>query len=288
MLQDIRGDFFPKFYLVTQRYGNDDGLGYVFELLSNSQSACCPCCGAESARAHSFQDRAVQDLPILGESVTLLISQKRYFCDNEECDVDVFTEQSDLVNPYFQYTERCRKYMLRVASLISCESASKILAYQGIKVSADTLLNMIKAFGKFHQEKTVKYIGVDDWAYRKGQRYGTLICDLETHEIIDVLEGRDGETFEKWLRGHPEIEIVSRDRASAYASAVTNVLPDAVQIADRFHITKNLLEALKDTMKAFMPEVLEIPNSEPTEPSVVEVNQTVKKTLQRKSGRPCK
>jgi transposase len=277
-MKNISGYFFPEKYIVVQRCGKDDGKGYVFELISASRSAICPKCGEESFRTHSYQWRTVRDLPILGEAVTLLISQQKYFCDNEGCEVDIFTERSDFINPYFQFTERCREYMLKVAMLVSSEAAAKILAYQGIKVSGDTLLNIIKAAGQAYGIKPGIRIGVDDWAYRKGQEYGTIICDLDTHEIIDVLEGRDKETFEKWLRGHPDIEIVSRDRASAYASAVTSVLPEAVQIADRFHITKNLLEALNDTMKTYMPEVIEIPDVEPTESiNNVEANQKGKK-----------
>jgi transposase len=206
------------------------------------------------------------------------MTQRRYFCDNDECNVDIFTERTEFVSPYYQFTERCREYMLKVASLVSSEAASKILGYQGIKVSGDTLLNMLKASGKAIQGKIVRKIGVDDWAYRKGHEYGTIICDLETHEIIDILEGRDKETFEKWLKGRPEIEIVSRDRASAYASAVNSVLPEAVQIADRFHITKNLLEALDNTMKTFMPETIAVPCDERDEPIATETNQMVKKT----------
>jgi transposase len=179
--------------------------------------------------------------------------------------------------------------MLKVATLVNCESASKILGYQGIKVSGDTLLNMVKAKGETCQPKVGTKIGVDDWAYRKGQKYGTIICDLDTHEIVEVLEGRDGEILEKWLRGHPDIKIVSRDRASAYAKAVTDVLPEAVQIADRFHITKNLLDALKDTMKSFMPEVIEIPVDEPAVAAalgITEAKRIVKKTLKKKNAKP--
>jgi len=278
MLQTIRGGFFPNIYIVTQRLGNEDGKGYVFELSSNSRSSLCQRCRTESFRAHSYQDRTVRDLPILGEAVTLLMAQRRYFCDNKDCDVDVFTEQAGFVNPYFQFTNRCREYMLKVAALVSCEAAVKILAYQGIRVCGDTLLNMIKSTGDETQREPGRKIGVDDWAYRKGQRYGTLICDLDTHEIIDVLEDRDKETFEKWLRGHPDIEIVSRDRATAYASAVSTVLPEAVQIADRFHITKNLLDALKDTMKTFMPEVVEVPSDGPSELVAAKTSEMVKKT----------
>jgi transposase len=280
MQQKISGQFFPEMYIVTQRCGDD--TEYVFELLSKSHTAICPCCGTESRRQHDYQDRRIRDLPILGKPVTLLIAQMKYYCGNNDCDVNIFTERNELVSQYSQFTERCREYMLKVATLVSCESAVKILAYQGVRVCGDTLLNMLKAAGRKHVVKVGTRIGIDDWAYRKGQKYGTLICDLETHEIIDVLEGRDGETLEKWLKGNPDIEIVSRDRASAYSSAVSNVLPEAVQIADRFHITKNLLEALNNTMKAFMPEVVIVPTEEPAKPEMAQANEAVKKTQRRR------
>jgi len=280
-MSNISESFFPETYRITKHEGKDDE--YTFYLLSKSESAVCPCCGEESRRAHSYQEKRARDLPILGKAVTLEIMQRKYFCDNEECIVDIFTERNDLINHYSQFTTRCRDYMLKVATYVSCESAVKILAYQGIRVSGDTLLNMLKAAGNEYQSNIGKNIGVDDWAYRKGQKYGTIICDLDTHEIIEVLQGRDSETFEKWLRGHPDIEIVSRDRASSYSSAVNKVLPEAVQIADRFHITKNLIDALNDTMKTFMPEVVEIPTDEPIHPEEAIVNQAVKKTRKRSS-----
>jgi transposase len=275
MLQKIVGDFFPGAYNVYQRVDYEkDGLGYIFELHSTSSSSRCPECCVESIRGHSYQFRSVRDLPILGEGVTLLMYQRRYFCDNLECGTKIFTESNELVRQNSKFTNRCREYMLKLSTHMNCESASKILSYQGIRVSGDTLLNILREAGASITSKPVKIIGVDDWAYRKGHEYGTLICDMETHEIIDVLEGRDKETLEKWLQGHPEIEIVSRDRSASYASAVTTVLPNAVQIADRFHITQNLLDALTETMKGFMPEKLEFSVDRESVSSEVEIEHT--------------
>jgi len=285
MLQRIYGEFFPKNYIIEQRLGNEDGEGYVFELQSNSRSAACPECRKSSERQHSYQFRRVRDLPILGEAVTLLIYQQRYYCGNEECKTTVFTESNELVNEYSQFTKRCREYMLKIATCMSSESASKILSYQGIRVSGDTLLNMLKEAGAEYSGKVGKNIGIDDWAYRRGQTYGTIICDLDTHEIVEILEGRDSETLEKWLRGHPDIEIVSRDRSNEYASAINNVLPEAIQIADRFHITKNLLDALNETMKGYMPEVIKIPTDESVETEIAKEKPIVKKTQKELSGK---
>jgi len=287
MSKDLIKNFFPKIYKITRwrEYGNR----YKFCLHSRSETAVCPICGTESIRIHSCQKRTAKDLPILGKGVTLDITQKKYFCDNRECVADIFTETNELIEPYGHFTTRCREYMLKIATHVSCEAAVKILAYQGISVSGDTLLNMLKEAGEKYKSKIGKNIGVDDWAYRRGQKYGTLICDLDTHEVIEVLKGRDSETFEKWLKGNPEIEIISRDRSSEYSSAVTKVLPEAVQIADRFHITKNLLDALNETMKGFMPEIIEIPangsaQKESQSETFREERKAVKKSRKHSNG----
>jgi len=286
---DICQKFFPENYNIEKI--TENAHGYIFRLISTSQNGICPECKSESNRQHSIQERTARDLPILGKRVTLQIVQNKYFCDKEDCTTRIFTERSDFIKEGAQFTNRCKEYMLYVATQVSCEAAVKILAYQGIRVSGDTLLIMLKEAGAAYKSTVGTKIGVDDWAYRRGQTYGTIICDLETHDIVDILEGRDSETFEKWLRGHPDIEIVSRDRASAYASAVKNTLPNAIQIADRFHITQNLLDALNETMKSFLPEVIEVPNSEDiTESKETEVNNKrevnlgVKKTLRRRNG----
>lgn len=218
-------------------------------------------CRTESSRIHSYERRTARDLPIFGKAVILEINRKKYFCDKDGCEVAIFAEQSDFIDYYSQFTARCKEYMLKVAIHVSCEAAVKILSYQGIRVCGDTLLKLLKEAGLAYKSDVGKKIGIDDWAYRRGKSYGTIICDLETHEVIEILEGRDGKALEEWLKGHPDIEVVSRDRASAYSSVVSKTLPEAVQIADRFHITKNLLEALNDTMKGFLPEVICIPDA---------------------------
>lgn len=275
MLTNIHENFFPKQYKVIHIYESTDS--YEFWLESTGTENKCPKCERESRRMHGYQQRTARDLPILGKGVTLDITQKKYYCDNKDCEVGIFTEANELIVPYSQFTVRCREYMLRVAAVVSSEAAVKILAYQGIKVSGDTLLNMVRLAGAEYKGKIGAKIGIDDWAYRRGQKYGTLICDLETHKIIDVLEGREGEVIEKWLQAHSGIDTVSRDRANAYSSAVSKALPDAVQIADRFHITQNLLEALKETMRTYMPEIISVSNDEEAEAVKIVPQHSIKK-----------
>lgn len=96
-------------------------------------------------------------------------------------------------------------------------------------------------------------VGIDDVAIRKGQTYATAIYDLKDHHLIALLDGRDGEPLKNWLEHHKKIRLVARDRASAYAAAISAVLPDCVQVADRFHLLQNLLEHLKDIFKEDLP-----------------------------------
>ena len=100
----------------------------------------------------------------------------------------------------------------------------------------------------------IEFIGVDDVCLRKGQTYHTAIYDGNDHHLLALLDGRDGKSLKEWLKEHPKIKIVARDRASAYAAAIAEVLPQAMQVADRFHILQNLLDYLNDIFKAEMPQ----------------------------------
>lgn len=135
---------------------------------------------------------------------------------------------------------------------LSNEGASKVLALLGVKVSNDTIQRLYDRI-EFIDNPDVEEVGIDDVAIRKGQTYATAVYDLKDHHLIALLEGRDAETLTEWLKSHQKIRLVARDRASAYASAINAVLPDCVQVADRFHLLQNLLEYLKDIFKAEMP-----------------------------------
>ena len=157
--------------------------------------------------------------------------------------------------------------MTRLSLATDAETASKILRSLRIQASGDTLLRYAKGQGETLDLPLVKGIGVDDWAYRKRHTYGTIIVDLATHQPLELLEGRDGKAFKNWLQEHPDITVVARDRTSAYASAVDAVLPDATQIADRFHISKNLLDALKLSLSAYLPAKVRLGDSQISEES---------------------
>jgi transposase len=126
-------------------------------------------------------------------------------------------------------------------------------------------------------------IGVDDWAYKNGCTYGTIIVDGRTHKPIDLLDGRDGKGLKEWLKNNQQVKIVTRDRASAYASAISEVLPQAMQIADRFHLHQNLLEAIKNVTAQNIPAKVKIVQN--SDRKTVEQGKQERKTLKKKLKR---
>jgi len=153
----------------------------------------------------------------------------------------------------------------------------------GITISGDTIIRkLIKKASEVEPGKT-DMIGVDDWAYKKGCTYGTVIVDGRTHKPIDLLEGRDGKGMKEWLKGNQQVKIVTRDRASAYAAAIREVLPGAMQVADRFHLHQNLLDAIKKVSVQEIPAKVKILQRD--EEKAEEQTVAEKKTTKRKGER---
>lgn len=149
-------------------------------------------------------------------------------------------------------TDALNSLILGVSMFLSNEGASKVLALLGVKVSNDTIQRL---YGKieFVDDPNIEEVGIDDVAIRKGQTYATAIYDLKGHHLIALLEGREAKELKEWLKKHQKIKLVTRDRASAYASAINEILPDCVQVADRFHLLQNLLGYMKDIFMEEMP-----------------------------------
>lgn len=130
-----------------------------------------------------------------------------------------------------------------IALALGGAAGARLASALVMKAGIDLLLNLVRRRGGLEQA-TPRVLGVDDWAKRKGQNYGTILVDLERREIVDLLADRTAETLIEWLRKHPGIEIVTRDRSQTYADAIQQGAPDAVQIADRWHLLKNLTDAV--------------------------------------------
>jgi len=250
---DLRA-FFPEYIDIEDVRQMSDASLHIY-IKTVNETARCPECGKESTRVHSQCLRKnVRDLPILGKGVLVTITARRFFCDHDECRTSAFTEaMPDFIDSRWKWTQRCEELIMAIAMNTSCESAARICTLINIPVSGDTVIRMLLRH-VVNAEFTGDSIGVDDWAVRKGHHYGTLVCDMESHRPLALLPGRDGESLRKWLEHNKQIKTVSRDRCGAYANAIRGILPDAVQIADRFHLHHNLLEAVQSALKGLVPE----------------------------------
>lgn len=232
-------------------YQEDSEALHIF-IKSRPHKCCCPVCGMESDQRHNTYKRTFQDTPIHCKQTFLHANVYKYDCLNPECSCKVFMEDLPFAKASQIRTDALNTLILGVSMFLSNEGASKVLKLLGIQISNDTIQRLYDRI-EFIDDPDVEEIGVDDVAIRKGQTYATAIYDLKDHHLIALLDGRDGDTLKEWLRSHKRIRLVARDRASAYASAINEVLPECVQVADRFHLLQNLLEYLKEIFKEEMP-----------------------------------
>jgi len=219
--------------------------GLFISIQSTETSAACSRCGAVSVRQHSSYLRHVQDTPIGLFVVWLQLKVRRFRCDNSNCKRQTFAEQHlDLVDRRRRRTNRLLTQLVHIGLALGGAAGARLASKLAMAASASTLLRLLHQIEVPAIEEP-RVIGIDDWAFRKGRDYGTIIIDHETGKPIDLLPERDCETVKQWLQKHPTIEVVTRDRSGEYREAITQALPDAIQIADRWHLLLNLGEAIQ-------------------------------------------
>jgi transposase len=213
------------------------------------KTATCPACGKRSGSVHSYYHRSPADLPLSEHCVKVELEVRRFRCRNPQCQKKTFAERfPEVVLPYAQRTMRLAKVQTAVAIKVGGEVGSSLLDKLNMPTSGDTLLRLIRKV-ELLKHDTPKVLGVDDWSFRRGKTFGTILVDLEKHQVIDLLEERTSEVLAHWLKSHIGVEIVSRDRSAEYARGVNDGAPNARQVADRWHLLKNLGDALKDWLE---------------------------------------
>jgi transposase len=231
-----------SFQLAFFRLSNHEltiGLGCILPVMS------CPYCGSLATRQHSRYTRTVWDLPWAGRRAIFQLEVRRFFCDHPACSHATFAERfPDLVLPHSRQTNRLADLFQQIALALGGEAGARHADRLGLSISPDTLLRRIKHTPLAEQDPP-RVLGIDDWAIRKGHSYATVLVDLELHRVIDLLPDRKPETVATWLQFHPGIELISRDRGEEYIQAVRQGAPGVIEIADRFHLLRNLLEGLQ-------------------------------------------
>jgi transposase len=259
----------------------------VMVLRSTGRESCCPTCGQASRRIHSRYCRHLSDLPWEGIPVGILLQVRRFSCGAEACGQHIFTERlPKTVQRYGRRTCRLSSALNQITLVLGGSAGCRLARQLGILASGSTLLRQLKKKAAAAIAAT-RVVGIDEWAWRKGHRYGTIFCDLEKGKVIDLLADRSVDSTEAWLRAHPGIEIVSRDRSSVYSEAAVRAAPQATQIADRWHLLRNLSEALTGALAPhhrLMVEAAQAARGKPS-PDAVDMHYATIRMSQKEAAR---
>ncbi len=242
MLTDV---LFPaKLQLCVDRIEMEKNAVNI-SVTSTNGGSICPHCQTISERMHSSYSRHPSDLPLVGYTVRLAMAVHRFFCDSSYCEAKTFTERIPaFIQHYARRTNRLATRQQSVAVEAGGAIGQRVLTILDMPVNSDTLIRFIRNAPE-PDMATPRVVGVDEWAKCKGQSYGTILVDLEAHRPVDLLPDKSAESFAAWLKEHPGVEIISRDRGKEYIKGATDGAPDAIQVADRWHLLKNLRDALK-------------------------------------------
>lgn len=232
----------------------------VLTLCPTRRCGRCPLCKRRSTRVHSRYSRTLADLPISGCPVRLRVCVRRFFCRRRRCRRKVFVERlGELALVYARRTQRLSVSQQEIGLALGGNAGARLSRKLGQSTSASTLLRLVRRLPAVPPAPDnsptsepapdlVRVLGVDDWAFRKGCRYGTILVDLQRHRVVDLLPDRTAESLAEWLTAHPGVQIVSRDRAQAYAQGARDGAPDARQVADRWHLLHNLTETVEQVL----------------------------------------
>ena len=221
----------------------------VVSAATTSQDAACPVCGLRSQSVHSRYARTLADLPWQGRRVRFRLGARRFRCSNGDCPRKVFCERiAGAAQPHARTTCRLTDAQTAVGTALGGEAGSRLCRRLAAPTSPDTLLRRIKSLPRL-SHPTPRVLGIDDFAFRRRHTYGTILIDLERRCVVDLLPDREANTLVRWLEQRPGVQIVSRDRASAYAQAAAAAVPGATQVADRFHLLVNLREAMEQAFQ---------------------------------------
>jgi transposase len=212
---------------------------------STQTSPRCPLCGTSASRIHSSYSRRLMDVPCAQKCVRLILQVRKFFCDVRTCSRKIFTERlAPFIQPWARVTTRLFQEVENIGLATSGMLGKRLGDRLGIRTSWMTIIRRIMARATPLVERVVQ-LGIDDFSFRRGRKFGTILVDLQSREIIDLLPDRKAKTASAWMSAHPEIDLVSRDRGKEYASAAASGAPQATQCLDRFHLLKNLREDLE-------------------------------------------
>jgi transposase len=242
----------------------------VMGVACHTPSMPCPQCHQPSVRIHGHYQRTVADLPCAGRNVILALRVRKFMCSTPTCPRKIFTERlPGLVESYARMSRRLMALVQALGVVAGGQVGTRLADRLGVATTPPSLLRHLMQLPA-PLTRAVRVLGVDDFAWKKRHRYGTLLVDLERRKIVEVLADRESATLEQWLSTRPEVEVVSRDRGKEYTKAATEAAPQAQQVVDRFHLVRNLAEVLEKILAHCRAEIRQADSAQPSEPKAGE------------------